>query len=255
MCTGRSMEARAEGRETHNVWSCAGKGDGRSGGPHRRGERGATARRSVTARIAINGRHRRARSSGMGEEVDLRARRGSTKKPPTLGATPAPEGRGGAVRRPPTWTAGRRCRTKWSLGERRRWRSGQPSLDDGGRAGRRASTTSSSRRRSMPRERGQGRGNSGVYTSWGGTRCRCWTASACRPADNEAGGIYQKAPCRSVNASLPPGEWQTYDITFTPARFDETGRKVEDATDHGSSTTASSSTTTWSLSTAPRRAA
>ncbi len=32
-----------------------------------------------------------------------------------------------------------------------------------------------------------------------------------------------------VNASLPPGEWQTYDIIFRGARLDETGKVVEPA--------------------------
>lgn len=53
----------------------------------------------------------------------------------------------------------------------------------------------------------------------------------------DCGGIYQRwvnnqgfegrAP--RVNASLPAGEWQRFDITFRAPRFDSLGRKVEDA--------------------------
>jgi hypothetical protein len=32
-----------------------------------------------------------------------------------------------------------------------------------------------------------------------------------------------------VNASRPPGEWQTYDIIFESARWDETGKLIKKA--------------------------
>ena len=75
---------------------------------------------------------------------------------------------------------------------------------------------------------GQDRGNSGVYLqeryevqildSYGDTTL----------ADNEAGAIYtKKAP--DVNMARAPEAWQTYDITFRAARYDEAGNKVEDA--------------------------
>jgi sugar phosphate isomerase/epimerase len=56
----------------------------------------------------------------------------------------------------------------------------------------------------------------------------------------ECGGIYQrwdesKSPkgfeghSPRVNASLPPGQWQTFDVIFRAPRFDDTGRKVANA--------------------------
>jgi len=32
-----------------------------------------------------------------------------------------------------------------------------------------------------------------------------------------------------VNASKPPGEWQSFDITFRAAHFDASGKKIENA--------------------------
>ena len=80
--------------------------------------------------------------------------------------------------------------------------------------------------------------NSGVYfmaryeiqvlDSWGETELRYGTC----------GGIYARwidgqsvggAPPR-VNASKPPGEWQTYDVAFRAPRFDGNGRKIANAT-------------------------
>jgi len=54
----------------------------------------------------------------------------------------------------------------------------------------------------------------------------------------ECGGIYPRwTPERGefeghsprVNASKPPGQWQTFEITFRAPRFDASGRKVENA--------------------------
>lgn len=80
--------------------------------------------------------------------------------------------------------------------------------------------------------------NSGVYLmgryevqildSWG----------VAQPKSSDCGGIY--ASCSdpkpdytghapAVNASKPPGEWQTFDITFRAPRFDASGRKIENA--------------------------
>ena len=46
--------------------------------------------------------------------------------------------------------------------------------------------------------------------------------------DGQAGAVYGQFPPR-VNASRPPGEWQTFDITFTAPRFDAGGKLTSPA--------------------------
>lgn len=79
----------------------------------------------------------------------------------------------------------------------------------------------------MPNERGQARGNSGVYIL-GRYEVQVLDSWPLPPADNEAGGIYKQA-VPLVNASLPPDEWQTYDIDFTAPEFDAAGKKTKNA--------------------------
>ena len=76
----------------------------------------------------------------------------------------------------------------------------------------------------MPKARGQARGNSGVYLQ-GRYEVQVLDSFGEPARDNEAGGIY-KIAIPEQNASLPPGEWQTYDITFHAPRF--TGAKLTD---------------------------
>jgi hypothetical protein len=68
----------------------------------------------------------------------------------------------------------------------------------------------------MPVEEGQKRGNSGVYLQ-GIYEVQVLDSFGLYPLqDNDCAGIYKvKAP--SGNASLPPMQWQTYDITFIAA--------------------------------------
>ena len=80
-----------------------------------------------------------------------------------------------------------------------------------------------------PEGQGQGRGNSGVF--FGGTRYEIQVLDCHENttyADGSAGSIYGQYP-PLVNASLPAGEWQTYDIIFTAPRFSDCGKLISPA--------------------------
>ena len=60
------------------------------------------------------------------------------------------------------------------------------------------------------------------------TKSRSSTPSDCEPVFNGCAALYrQQIP--NLNMSFPPLAWQTYDIFFTAARWDEAGKKTADA--------------------------
>lgn len=79
----------------------------------------------------------------------------------------------------------------------------------------------------MPKARGQARGNSGVYIL-GRYEVQILDSYGLEGKDNECGGVYQVA-APALNMCYPPMQWQSYDITFAAPRFDEEGKKTQNA--------------------------
>ena len=78
----------------------------------------------------------------------------------------------------------------------------------------------------MPNDSGQARGNSGVYVH-GRYEIQVLDSYADAPDVGTCGAIYSIA-VPPAGACLPPGQWQTYDITFKAPKFDANGKKVAD---------------------------
>ena len=78
---------------------------------------------------------------------------------------------------------------------------------------------------------GQGRGNSGVFLMGQYEVQVLDSYENTTYPDGQCGALYGRS-VPLVNASRPPGEWQTYDITFTRPLFDKDGKVTRKAKFH-----------------------
>lgn len=79
----------------------------------------------------------------------------------------------------------------------------------------------------LPEKTGQERGNGGVFFL-GEYEVQVLDSYGLPGYFQECGALYKVAPPK-VNMCRPPGVWQSYDIEFTAAKFDEKGKQIANA--------------------------
>lgn len=80
-----------------------------------------------------------------------------------------------------------------------------------------------------PKGKDQGRGNNGIGFMDGRFEIQVLDSYENKTYfEGQCASVYNQRP-PMVNASRPPGEWQTFDIVFTAPRFDEQGNLLKPA--------------------------
>lgn len=80
----------------------------------------------------------------------------------------------------------------------------------------------------MADAKGQARANSGVFFMGYCYEIQILDSYGLTSGDGDCGAIYSRTP-PMVNACRPPETWQSYDIVFHAAKFDESGKKTANA--------------------------